>query len=556
MAHSDVHLQVMWNRLMAVVEEQAQALIRTAFSTSAREAGDISAGIFDPSGKMIAQAVTGTPGHVNSMALSVRHFLAEFPIGTMSQGDSYVTNDPWKATGHLSDFTVVSPAFHEGRLVALFACTTHVVDIGGQGQSPDGRQIYNEGLWLPLLQLAQAGKVNDTVIKIVRQNVREPEQVEGDLYALMACNEIGCRRLSEMMGQYRMQDIDELGRFILDTTRTAMLKAIRAFKPGQADWRLTIDGYERPVDLVAKLTIAEDGVSVDYTGTSPMSDFGINCPKCYTDAYTAFGVKCIVAPSIPNNAASLELISVTAPEGSIVNALAPAAVMARSVIGHMLPDLMFGCLHQLAPGHVPAEGTAALWTLKFAAGPGITPHDPSRAVVNSFSVMSFHSGGAGARPTLDGLSATPFPSGVRSVPVEVTEAITPIVVWEKSYRQDSGGAGRYRGGLGQRIVVGSRENAAFVILASFERTQFPARGRDGGEAGALGTLALDDGTRLKSKGRQLVPAGRRLVIDMPGGGGFGPVTERDPQAIRNDLRAGLVSAQAASEIYGLAAPTP
>ena len=551
MNFSTIQLQVMWNRLLAVVEEQAQTLVRTAFSTSAREAGDVSAGVFDLEGRMLAQAVTGTPGHVNSMAASVKHFLAEFPVETMLDGDSFVTNDPWKATGHLSDFTVVSPAFHDGRLVALFACTTHVVDIGGQGQSPDSRQIYNEGLWLPPLHLMREGQMDPTLMKIVKQNVREPIQVEGDLYALAACNDIGARRLSELMQEYSVVDLDELGSFIIDMTRKAMLRAIRKFPAGTARASMRIDGYDRPVDLVAMLTVSEDRVEVDYEGTSPTSDFGINCPKSYTDAYTAFGVKCIIAPTIPNNAGSLELIQTKAPEGCIVNAMPPCAVMARSIIGHMLPDVVFGCLHQIAPGRVPAEGTSCLWSVKLTAGHGVTPRNEEAQdeEATPFTITSFHSGGTGARPTLDGLSATPFPSGVRSVPIEITEAFTPLVVWKKEFRIDSGGPGQYRGGLGQTMVIGNRENSPFAILATFDRTQYAPRGRDAGQAGALGGLALGSGQRLKSKGRQIVPAGDVLILDMPGGGGYGPAQDRDPDKVLYDLRSELISPSAAEAQY-------
>lgn len=552
MAFSKIELQVMWNRLLAVVEEQAQALVRTAFSTSAREAGDVSAGVFDPRGRMLAQAVTGTPGHVNSMAASVKYFLEEFPADTMQEGDSYITNDPWKATGHLSDVTVVTPAFHGGKLVALFACTTHVVDIGGQGQSPDSRQVYNEGLWIPLLHLMRGGQVDPTLMKIVRQNVREPVQVEGDLYALAACNDIGARRLGDMMREYRLEDLEQLAPFIIDTTHAAMLKAIRAFPQGRVHSKMTVDGYDRPVDIVVTLTVSRDAVTVDYAGTSPTSDFGINCPKSYTDAYTAFGVKCIVAPAIPNNAGSLELIRTLAPDGCIVNALPPCAVMARSIIGHLLPDAVFGCLHQLAPGRVPAEGTATLWSVKLSAGHGITPRpkDPN-ATATPFVISSFHSGGTGARPTIDGLSATPFPSGVRSIPIEITEAITPLVVWKKEFRRDSAGPGRFRGGFGQTMVIGSREDSAFAILATFDRCEYPPRGIESGRPGMLGAVSLASGTRLKSKGRQIIPAGDLLVLDMPGGGGYGPPHERDPQLVLHDVRSGLVSREAALTEYAV-----
>lgn len=547
-----IKLQVMWNRLLAVVEEQAQTLVRTAFSTSTREAGDVSAGIFDVSGRMLAQAVTGTPGHINSMALAVKHFIDRFPPATMREGDCYITNDPWKGTGHLHDFTVVSPAFRRGRLVGLFACTSHVVDIGGIGQSPDGRQVYHEGLYVPLLPFATQGVINEALLELVRHNVREPLQVEGDLYALSGCNEIGGRRLVQMMDEYGIDDLAELADFVIGKTAAAMRNAIRELPRRSARNRMTIDGYDRPIELVASLTIGDDEIAVDYSGTSEISDFGINCPKCYTDAYTSFGIKCIIAPELPNNAGSLEPIKIHAPENSIVNAPHPCAVVARATIGHMLPDVVFGCLHQIVPGRVPAEGTSGLWNLKLGAGHGITTR-PRQSNFKStpFTVMSFHSGGTGARPTLDGLSATPFPSGVRNVPVEVTEAITPIVIWRKEFRQDSGGAGRFRGGLGQTMVVANREPAAFAIFATFERVHFPPRGREGGRAGAAGRLSLASGTILKNKGRQEVPEGDRLIVEMPGGGGYGDPLARDPSAVAADAHNGFISRAAAEQEYGV-----
>jgi len=279
-----------------------------------------------------------------------------------------------------------------------------------------------------------------------------------------------------------------------------------------------------------------------------MSSYAINCPLCYTEAYTTFGVNCVVAPYVPNNAGTLAAVKVTAPPGCILNATYPAAVYARSSMGHMLPDVVYGCLDQALPGRVPAEGTSNLWTLKFVAGHGLTGIGASRG--SSFMVMSFHSGGAGARPQQDGLSATPFPSGVRNVPVEVTEAITPLVIWRKELRQDSGGAGRMRGGLGQTMEVGSREHAAFGLFAGFERVKFPARGRNGGGSGALGAVTLKSGPVLKPKGLQIIPAGDRVIIDMPGGGGMGMPAERDPEAVKRDLRLGYLSPEAADRDYG------
>jgi N-methylhydantoinase B len=366
-----IRWQVMWERLLSVVEEQAQTLVRTAFSTSTREAGDVSAGVFDLDGKMLAQAVTGTPGHINSMARSVVHFINEFPVDSMSPGDAYITNDPWMGTGHLHDLTVVSPCYKGDKMVALFACTSHLVDIGGVGQSPDGRQVYHEGLYIPILPLMKKGKMENWLLKLIRANVREPIQVEGDIYALAACNETGSKRLLSMMNEYELNDLNDLGSYIIDTSRRGMSEAINKLPKGEWTASMRIDGYEEPIDLVATLAILDGEISVDFTGTSGAVGRGINCPICYTEAYTSFGVKCVVAPSIPNNAGTLDAIKVTAPENTIVNALHPAAVVARSTIGHMLPDVVFGCIEQAIPGVVPAEGTSNLWTIKLGAGHGM-----------------------------------------------------------------------------------------------------------------------------------------------------------------------------------------
>ena len=548
MREANIRYQVMWDRLTTIVEEQARTLIRTGFSVSTREAGDVSAGVFDLQGRMLAQAVTGTPGHINSMALSVGHFIEKFPIKKMKEGDVFLTNDPWKGTGHLHDIVVVTPTFKNGRVVALFACTTHVVDIGGIGMAPDGKQIYHEGLYIPLMYLFKAGQLNETLIDFVHYNCRESKQVEGDIYALANCNDVGSDRLRAMMVQYKIEDLNELAETIIESTRNAMRAAISKLPITTTTNTMKIDGYDEEIVLKAKLSVVNDTIVVDYEGSSPISDFGINVPKCYTDAYTSFGVKCVVAPEVPNNAGSLAHIIVKAPEGCILNAPHPCAVVARSSIGHMLPDVVFGCLHQLLPGRVPAEGTSCLWNLRLGAGHGITTRDPNTKLENTtFTAMSFHSGGAGARPNKDGLSATPFPSGVRNVPVEVLEAITPIVIWRKELRQNSGGAGQFRGGLGQRMVVGNREKAEFAIFGTFDRVKNPARGRDGGKPGATGSLTLTSGKKLRGMGRQVIPIGEELIIEMPGGGGYGNPKSRDRKKIMEDIRAGLISANNVKE---------
>ena len=552
-ATAAIHMQIMWNRLIAVVEEQAQTLIHTAFSTAVREAGDLSAGVFDPAGRMIAQAVTGTPGHVNSMALSVGHFLKRYPAQTMRPGDVYLTNDPWLSTGHLFDFTVVTPAFKGERLVALFASTAHVVDIGGIGFGADARQVYEEGLCIPIMPLAQAGKLNEHLFAIVEANVREPIQVKGDLHSLAACNETGCRRLVEMMDEFSLETLEEIARFVIGNSREAMQAEIARLPAGTWRHSMTVDGYEGPIELRAAMTIVRDGIHVDYAGTSAHSGYGINVPLCYTDAYTAFGVRCIVGPAILNNAGSLAPVTVCAPEGSILNAPRPAAVTARHAVGQMLPDLMFGCLHQVMGGGTPAEGAASLWGMPLFGGPGIAPGTPMKNDAKRFTVMGIMAGGTGARPRQDGMSATAFPSRVRCIPIEITETISPVVVWRKELRADSGGAGRQRGGLGQTIEIGLSEDAPFVMSAgTCDRVIFPARGRDGGGSGATGRFGLSSGTVFKGKKKHTVPAGERLLLELPGGGGYGSAVTRPPEQVAEDVRFGLISPEAARRDYAVA----
>jgi N-methylhydantoinase B len=553
-ALSQIHTQIMWSRLIAVVEEQAQTLMRTAFSTSVREAGDLSAGVFDAQGRMLAQAVTGTPGHVNSMANAVKHFLDVYPLAGMRPGDHYITNDPWLTCGHLHDLTVVSPAFLDGRPVGLFACTVHVVDIGGLGMGPDGRQVFEEGLSIPIMPLAREGAMNEDLLRIVRANVREPLQVEGDIYALAACNDEGGRRLIEMMREFEIAHLETLGETIYETSREAMLDAIRALPKGTYRNRLNMDGYDKPLTLAAAMTISDDGIHVDFAGTSPASSHGINVVLNYTLAYTAFGVKCLVAPEVPNNAGSLSTVTVSAPEGCLLNVPRPFAVAARHTVGHMLPDLVFGCLEQVTPGGVPAEGASSLWNPQINGGGSIVDELPAGldpADVPSWSSVIFHCGGAGARPDKDGLSVTAFPSGVRTIPIEATETISPVLFRRREFREGSGGAGEFRGGLGQVIEIGGADGLPVSLLCNFERVKNPARGRRGGLHGAAGQVALLSGRPIRPKGRQTVPPGDFLRLELPGGGGHGTPRARDPESVANDVADGLVSRERAEQDYGV-----
>ena len=542
---TSIDFQIMWNRLIAVVEEQATTLIRTAFSTSVREAGDLSAGLFDRQGRMIAQAVTGTPGHVNAMAESVTHFVREIGAQDMFEGDVLITNDPWMGTGHLHDITVVSPVFRKGTHVGFFACTAHVVDVGGRGFGPDGNEVYEEGLLIPIMKFAERGTVSKDLVRMIRANVRTPDQTVGDIYSLAACNEAGERRLQSMLDEFDIDDIDGLSNFIIETSRKATHAAITAVPDGTFENTMSVDGYEEPVLMAVRLDISGDTLLADFDGTGRSSRFGVNCPEVYTRAYACYGLKCAIAPEVPNNTGSLEPFRITAPEGCILAAKRPAPVSVRHVMGHLVPDVVLGALHKALPNTVPAEGASALWNIQIST----RASDPSSNLPDH-EVLMFNSGGTGARPTLDGLSATAFPSGVSTMSVEATEHVGPITVWRKDLRQGSGGAGAQRGGLGQTIEIEARDGYDFYFNAMFDRVKNPARGRDGGLPGGEGRVELADGTKLRSKGRQLIRNGQRLKLSLPGGGGYGSPKERDPGLVAMDLDAELITEEQAKSDYG------
>lgn len=537
--------QIMWSRLIAVVEEQATTLIRTAFSTSVREAGDLSAGLFDRQGRMMAQAVTGTPGHVNAMAESVTHFADRIGPQNTFEGDVFITNDPWLGTGHLHDITVVTPVFRKGLHIGYFACTAHVVDIGGRGFGPDGNEVFEEGLLIPITKFAERGEVQPLLIDLIRANVRTPDQTVGDMYSLAACNEAGNRRLQAMMDEFNIDDLQPLSDFVIETSRRATLEAISKVPPGTYHETMQVDGYDAPVHMEVTLRVNGEELSADFNGTSGMSRFGVNCPEVYTRAYACYALKCAIAPEVPNNTGSLEPFQISAPEGCILAAKRPAPVSVRHVMGHLVPDVVLGALHKAMPNTVPSEGSSALWNIQISA----RACDPTSGLPDR-EVLMFNSGGTGARPLHDGLSATAFPSGVSTMSVEATEHVGPITVWRKDLREGSGGAGALRGGLGQVIEIEARDGYDFYFNAMFDRVENPARGRDGGLPGGAGVVELADGTRLRSKGRQLVRNGQRLKLSLPGGGGYGNPKARAREAVARDIAAGFITAEQAKTDYG------
>ncbi len=540
-----IAMNVLWNRLISVSEEQANALLRVAFGAIVRESGDLSAGVFDAEGRMMAQAVTGTPGHVNTMARSVCAMLEHIPADTLVEGDVLVTNDPWLGAGHVFDFVVVTPAFVNGRIVGYLASTCHVVDIGGLGWSAEGRSVQEEGVLFPVMKLRKAGVLNEDFLGIVTANSRIPREARGDIISLMSCNDEGLKRLLDLMAEYELTSLQPLAAFIFERSATATREAIARLPAGIYSADTTLDGYDAPIEIRARMTIGDGVIEVDLAGSSPAAPRGINCPLGYSQAYASFGIKVAVAPHVPNNHASLEAIRITAPSGLIVSAERPAPVTARHVVGQALPDLMLGCLAQAMPGQILAESAGALWVLAISgedAGPE----------ARSFASLNVALGGMGARPASDGLSTTAFPSGVGVVSVEVAESVAPLIYERKEFAPDSGGAGKWRGGLGQEIRIrAAKDQALIVSAAAFERLRRGAEGREGGLSGLPGAARITDGTEITSKGLYRIPPGEALVLRTPGGGGFGPATERGKGRVEDDLRRGMITQAVAHEIYGL-----
>jgi N-methylhydantoinase B len=537
-------LEVFWNRLVSVCNEQAAALMRTSFTTIVRESEDLSAGVFDRRGNMIAQSVTGTPGHINSMATSMRHFLSRYPISSLEPGDVLITNDPWFTSGQLHDLTIMTPAFRQGEVVAFFGNTCHAADIGGRGLSADGREIYEEGLYIPILKLYRRGEPNEDLFDVIRGNVRSPEMVLGDIRAQVACNEVGCRRLLECLDEFKLENIEALADEIILVSETAMRAAIKRIPDGTYTNETWSDGFahDEPIRIACTVTVDGTDMRVDYTGSSPQNRLGVNVVLNYTTAYTTFGIKASVSPDVPNNEGSFRPVTVTAPPGCILNALRPAPLAARHIVGHLAPIALFGALAKVVPERVMAEGSAAIW---------ITQTRGFDVKGRAFTFFQTSAGGTGARPVKDGLDNTSFPSGVAGVPAEVIESLTPLVIHERAIRPDSAGAGRFRGGLGHSLRIGIRSQKPWTLAALFDRIRFSPVGYHGGKPGARGEFVLSDGSRPDPKIQQTLDPRIEVQMRLPGGGGFWSPLERDPLDVLRDVVDGKVSIAAAAQEYGV-----
>ena len=534
-----VTLEVIWNRFMSVANEQQDALIRTAFSTIVRESQDLACGLFDTKGRMIAQSLSGTPGHINAMATSMKHFLAAFPPEKLAPGDVLITNDPWQTAGQINDITITTPIFRNGKMVALFANTCHSADIGGRILSAEAREVFEEGLRIPIMKLFERGEPNPTLIQIVRANVRQPDEVIGDFYAQTACNETGGRALLEMMNEFGLDSIDPVAEEIIRRSEAAVRAEIGKLPDGEWRNETWSDGFEEPIVVRCAVKVSGDEIFMDFSGSSPQSTRGINVVFNYTHAYASFAIKAAICPDVPHNEGSFRPVHVSAPAGSILNALDPAPVASRQVIGHFIPSAIFAALSGAMPGRLMAPGADPIW---LSVWRGENP---------PFTMTIFQVGGTGARPAKDGLNAVGFPSGVAGVPAEVIESLSPVVMKRRQLRPDSGGAGEWRGGLGQLTEFARRGEGRWSVSSIADRTNHAAPGLLGGAAGATGEVALNDGTRFNAKALKDLKSGEIVHVNLPGGGGYGNPLKRDVEKVRWDVIEGYITAEEAESQYGV-----
>lgn len=539
-----VTLEILWSRLVTVTNEQAAALQRTSFTPIVRESGDLSAAVFDARGRMLAQAVTGTPGHINSLATGMKHFLEAFPPETLRPGDILITNDPWKTSGQLNDLSVVTPVFRQDRLVGFFGNCCHAMDIGGRGLSADASEVFEEGLYVPMMKLYNAGEPNEDLLRILAGNVRAPFEVLGDVHAQVAGNQVGVDRLLEYLDDFDLPDLEALSDEICARSERALRSAIAALPDGAYRKVIHTDGIDQPVRIECLVSIQGDEVVVDYTGSSPQIDRGMNVVLNYTAAYTSYALKCAISPAVPHNDGSFRPVTTLAPEGSILNPRPPAAVAARHIVGHFLPHAIFGALAPLIPNNVMAEGAGNIW-LTTVRGLG----------KDRFITVFFAAGGTGARPTKDGISTTSFPSGIATAPVEVIETTSPLVIRRKELRRDTGGPGRFRGGLGQAIDVEVRTGEPYVVSSLADRMRYAAEGYLGGGPGGHGGFRTSTGDRPNPKISTRLAEGVGFTLDLPGGGGFGEPLTRDPRAVAEDVAEGYVSRSSAWRDYGVRVST-
>jgi len=542
-----IMLEILWRRLVSIVDESDATVARTAFSSLLREAHDYTCMFTDSRGRELAQGTLATPGQSGAMALGIRKIAEGLAPGSLHAGDVFITNDPWALAGHLNDVCVLSPVFYRERLVAFTACILHHSDIGGRVAS-DSREVFEEGLFIPLVKLYEGGRLNQGVLDMIRANVRTPEQVNGDIRSQIAAVHVCAEKLVQMLEEYRLDALDALADEIIGRSEASLRAAIAKAPPGVYRAEGLIEQRAGQPELLIRCAvhIEGSGITVDLTGSSPQVDWGGNVVYNFTYAYVHMAVKSIFAPDIPNNDGIAAPIRLVVPEGSVLNCRFPAAVAARMQVGHFMTEIIYRALAGALPGHVVAAGGGTPATMQMFYG--------RRRDGGSFHTVLIRGGGLGAGAERDGEGSFIFPANGANTPVEIIESDAPLIVERRELLPDSGGAGKQRGALGRRETIRVRDDdcapqAPVSLALQAGRFRLPPEGLFGGRPGALARFLVNDAPGDPYVLTQLMP-GDSVTLDSAGGGGYGHPQERSREAVERDVLEGKVTREGALRDYG------
>jgi N-methylhydantoinase B len=529
-----ISLSILWSRLISIVDEAGTTLQRTSFSTVTRESADFAVVLMDTHGQSVAQSSVSVPSFLGVLPFLMKSLLKDyFPLDAWKEGDVVITNDPWLCAGHKPDIGIVSPIFMDKKLIGFIGCIAHSPDIGGVLWGAGARDFYEEGLYIPPTRLYTEGSPNETLFRIIETNVRAATQTVGDIRAQVAANDQGIRSLLRMLKENNLTELNPLAEQIINASEKAMRAAISKAPNGTYRYEYDADGDAKAnlVKFKIAVTIQDDAILVDYDGTSAAHPLAINAVLNYVFAYTAYPIKCVFSPEIPNNEGSFRPISVTAPEGSLLNAKKPSPLGARHITGNLLHAPVFGALAQAVPDRVQADCGGSVWIVVLSG---------KRDNGDEFVEYIFLAAGLGARPTMDGIPCLHFPTNVANVPIEVLENDCPVLVTRKQLAAKSGGNGQFRGGLGQIFSFKNIGKHPLNISISTEKTKTSAYGLFGGQSGKRGSAVLSTGRKLPAKGIDKLQPQEELILTLPGGGGYGKPSKRLASAKAEDVVLGYV----------------
>ncbi len=516
-----ITLEILWQRLVSAADEASAALIRAAFSTVVRESHDFSCVVVDSRGEMLAQAQQSIPLFNGTLSRTVRWLMSKFPAAELAPDDVLISNDPWEGTGHLPDINVVKPIFFKGKIVGYAAATAHAPDIGGRTGSHDLRDIFEEGVQIPPLKFVRGGVVDETFITMLRANVRGPDAVIGDLWAQLGALNLIEARVCTVMEEYGLSELDTLSHEIHTRSEAAMRKAIAAVPKGTYRASFDADGaFGHPLHIEMAMIFDGSECLIDFTGSSPqIKGAAVNSAYCYTYAYSAYGVKLALLPSVRNNEGVWRPIKVSAPVGSILNHTYPTSGASRAMLGQYLPAGVMQCMAQAVPDKVMGLPGSPVWSFYQS---GIDKNG------KTYAYRIFLNGGFGANSSMDGANVLSWPSNITNLPVEVMEHTTPYRVHGRRLRKGTGGTGKFQGGSGQELEIELLGDEAMEVRFNAERIRSPAAGIVGGGAGAPGEIRINGTPVPDTKVPYTLKPGDRVAICTPAGGGYGDPRERAP----------------------------